>query len=266
MNRRLQDELECFSFSSIDEMQGVDALVTTRKGGFSLGSFSGMNLGFNSGDRTPIVTRNHRLLNDSLGNAITVFPSQWHGDKVLTIDDSFLKYTVQERMYALNAIDAVVTNLTNVWLFVITADCVPILLFDKKKRVIAAVHSGWKGFVNRILLKTIDKMVEEFGSSPADIHVAIGPAICKKHFEIGPDVAVSFLEDFPALATPSALHNKWHLDLSSICQSMLLRRGIDADNIEHSGFCTFCNNDLFFSHRKENGVTGRFASGITLVD
>lgn len=265
MNRKLLDELECYSFSSFDEMKGVDTLVTTRLGGFSIGAFAGMNLGFNSGDRTPIVTRNHKLLNDSLGNVITVFPNQWHGDKVLTVDEDFLAYTTQERMYALNGTDAVITNLLNVWLFVITADCVPIILYDKKKRVVAAVHSGWKGLVNQILIKTIDKMVEEFGSSPSDIHAAIGPTICKKHYEIGPDVAINFLEDHPASVSPSSRDNKWFLDLSSVCESNLLCQGIDADNIEHSGFCTSCNNDLFFSYRKEKGQTGRFATGIALI-
>jgi purine-nucleoside/S-methyl-5'-thioadenosine phosphorylase / adenosine deaminase len=185
--------------------------------------------------------------------------------------------------------DALFTRDTGVLLAVQTADCVPILLADAKRRVIAAIHAGWRGTLRRIAEKTLGRMQMEFGTRPEDVIAALGPGIGPSCYEVGGDVAKEFQAQFPnarewfegpfdALASGENDPNwlPWltmkppghapppprvQLDLIAANRTILAAAGVPAENIVSSGFCTSCRSDLFFSYRRER-TTGRLMAVI----
>src|SRR6202142_965615 len=185
--------------------------------------------------------------------------------------------------------DALITSERGVLLAVQTADCVPILLADTKRRAVAAIHSGWRGTLRRIAEKTLGRMQMEFGTQPADVVVAIGPAIGQSCYEVGTEVAAEFQAQFPnarewfegpfdRLADSDSDPNwlPWltmkppghapppprvQLDLIAANRAILEGAGIPAAKITVSGYCPACRRDLFFSYRQE-GETGRMMAAI----
>ena len=185
--------------------------------------------------------------------------------------------------------DALITREPGVLLVVQTADCIPILLADPKRRAIAAIHSGWRGTVRRIAAKALGRMQMEFGTKPEDVIAALGPGIGQSCYEVGTEVAAEFQAQFPnarhwfespfdSLANSDDDHNwlPWltmkppghqpdpprvQLDLIAANRSILEASGIPARNISSSSLCTACRTDLFFSFRKEH-TTGRMIAAI----
>jgi polyphenol oxidase len=185
--------------------------------------------------------------------------------------------------------DALITRDPGVLLVVQTADCIPILLADPKRRVIAAIHSGWRGTVRRIAAKALGRMQMEFGTEPEDVTAALGPGIAQPCYEVGTEVAAEFHAQFPnarewfegpfdQLADSDNDPNwlPWltmkppghappppraHLDLIAANRAILEEAGIPQRNISSSGLCTACRSDLFFSFRKER-TTGRMMAAI----
>lgn len=255
--------IEGYVFSSFKRIEGVDTLITSKGKNNSADSFSGLNLGLNSGDSISRVELCREQLLNTLGGS-QIFPNQTHGDRIGLITQKELLLSKEALDNYLKATDAVITNRPNVWLFILTADCIPIVVYDPVKRVIAAVHAGWRGLKNKIVLKTIDTMQQQFGCQIADLKVAIGPAISKPHYEIGEDVSQHFLMDFPEALEKSSNENKWMLDLVAVCNEMLMQKGVAAASIELSGFCNYCQNDIFYSYRRDGGKTGRMVTGIVL--
>jgi len=145
---------------------------------------------------------------------------------------------------------------------VVTADCVPILMYDSKNHVVSAVHAGWKGTKDKIVIKTLFEMRKKYNSNPADIIVGIAPAIGKCCYEVDEDVAKYFFDISQSFKKKE--NNKYMLDLPYINQQQLLSVGVLGQNIELSNICTACNVDNFFSYRKEKGCSGRFMSLIGL--
>jgi hypothetical protein len=164
--------------------------------------------------------------------------------------------------------DALITGEPGLFVCVQTADCVPVLLFDPVKKVVAAVHAGWKGTISKIAGKTVAKMTESFGCNPADIIAGIGPSIHMHAYEVGPEVVEAVEANFsnsPALLKPSMNAGHAYFDLWEANQSILQEAGIQEENIEVIGLCSFEHTDLFFSARREGSETGRMVSGIKLI-
>lgn len=159
--------------------------------------------------------------------------------------------------------DALISNQKGLILTVLTADCVPILLYDRVQKVIAVVHAGWRGTDQEIASKTISVMQTKFNSNPKDILVGIAPAIGACCYEVKEDVASHFFKYPKAL---SKKDNKYNLDLSIINQEQLLAIGIQKENIQMSGICTACSVESYFSYRQEGGCSGRFMSMIGLKE
>ena len=157
--------------------------------------------------------------------------------------------------------DALITNQKNIMLTILTADCVPILLFDPIENVVAAVHAGWKGTEQKILFKTIKKMQELFNSNPQNILAGIAPSIGKCYYEVDWNVA-QYFEKVPNAYDKKK--DKYMLDLPYINKEQLLEAGLKQENIEISNVCTACEVEKYFSYRKENGCSGRFMSMIGL--
>jgi YfiH family protein len=163
---------------------------------------------------------------------------------------------------AIEDCDALITDIEDVVLSILTADCVPILLYDKNKKVVAAIHAGWKGTQAQIVAKTLQKMTEVFSSNPKDILAGIAPSIGSCCYYVGEDVAGHFFE------TPDAFKKqdeKYMLNLPYLNQQQLVSAGVEEANIEMSNICTACEVERFFSYRKEKGCSGRFMSMIGLT-
>jgi len=163
---------------------------------------------------------------------------------------------------AIEDCDALITQEKKVILTILTADCVPILLYDPKKEVVAAVHAGWKGTKAKIAAKTVLKMQELFDSNVEDIVAAVAPSIGRCCYEVGEDVAKHFFDTSEGFTQKG---DKFMLDLPYINKYQLLDAGVKESNIEMSGVCTACEVEAYFSYRKEQGCSGRFMSMIGMV-
>ncbi len=158
--------------------------------------------------------------------------------------------------------DALITNQKGVVLTILTADCVPVLLYDKEKEVVAAIHAGWKGTEAKIVAKTVQKMINVYHSNPKDIIAGVAPAIGRCCYEVSEDVAKHF---FNAPRSFDVRGEKYMLDLPFINKKQLLDSGLLEAHIEMSDVCTACEVERFFSYRKEQGCSGRFMSMIGLL-
>ena len=249
----------------LQEIRGLRHGFSTRKGGVSKEHLSSLNLGFNLGDEREKVLENFRILG-SLFEAKPedfVLTQQTHSINVRRVGkEDRGKGIFRERNYT--DVDALITNEEGVILTAFSADCVPILFYDKGHRAIASCHSGWRGTHGRILARVIEAMQREFSSKPEEIYIAIGPSICKNCYEVSEDVGEAFLEAFPALreetknASPieRVSEEKFHIDLWELNRIIALEAFIPPENISISGYCTMERPDLFFSHRYSQGKRG----------
>ena len=249
----------------LQEIRGLRHGFSTRKGGVSKEHLSSLNLGFNLGDEREKVLENFRILG-SLFEAKPedfVLTQQTHSVNVRHVGrEDRGKGIFRERDYT--DVDALMTDEEGVILSAFSADCVPILFYDKGHRAIASCHSGWRGTHGRILARVIEAMQREFSSKPEEIYIAIGPSICKNCYEVSEDVGEAFLDAFPALremtknASPieRVSEEKFHIDLWELNRWIALENSIPAENISISGYCTMERPDLFFSHRYSQGKRG----------
>ncbi len=175
------------------------------------------------------------------------FPEQKHTDKIHVLE-SDLKQAVA---------DAVLTKEKGLLLGIKVADCVPVLLNDKKNSVIGVVHAGWKGTAHQILKNTIKIMQEKFGSSAENILIAIGPSIRQCCYNVGDDVKNAVLDATGDGDYCLEKDNKQFVDLSSANIIQALSMGVLRQNIWQSGECTSCNPGKFYSYRYTKGTTGR---------
>jgi polyphenol oxidase len=150
--------------------------------------------------------------------------------------------------------DAIITNRKNIYVMVATADCTPILIYDKKNSAVAAIHAGWRGTVANIVLETLNAMRDNYGTRGDDCLAFIGACISEKKFEVGEEVAEKF-DDSVKRFDP--VRNKFFVDLKKANYDQLIQFGLLSENIEISNYCTIEDNDKFYSYRKEKGKTGR---------
>lgn len=159
--------------------------------------------------------------------------------------------------------DAFITNFRDVTCFIRTADCVPILLSDPKKRAVGAVHAGWRGVAAGVIKAAVAQMINLFGTNANDVIAAIGPSICKNCYEVGPDV----IEKMTEAGLPSSLWSGsdgvFHFDLKGACRKQLANEGVLENNVETLPHCTFCCDDLI-SYRREKDKGTRQISYIVM--
>jgi polyphenol oxidase len=250
---------------------------STRPGGISeLEGEKVLNLGFAEWDRRENVLENRRRFQSALDvkDLQLVALKQFHSDVVQLFDAPPAEACRG---------DASASQRAGLLLGIQTADCVPILLVDPKKRAVAAIHAGWRGTLQRIVLKAIGQIHMQFGTKPGDLLAAIGPAIGGCCYEVGTEVAVQFqsqfagahewFDEFRTGDEPNPV--QWlnmmppgHqpppknvlLDLRKANRAQLEEAGLRAQNIFVSELCTACRRDLFFSYRKEGANTGRLMS------
>jgi YfiH family protein len=174
----------------------------------------------------------------------------------------------------LEGFDAFITNLPGVAIGVRTADCVPVLLYDPKNRVIAAVHSGWKGTVQMIPRKVIGIMEDSYGTKPEDLLAAIGPCIGFESFQVGEDVAAGFKDagfpmdriwKFMGPRGKKPMEGGHHINLPEACRWVLLESGLKKANIQICGIDTY-NAPSFYSARREGIECGRIINAIKILN
>jgi polyphenol oxidase len=161
--------------------------------------------------------------------------------------------------------DGLVTNEPGILLAAFFADCVPLLMLDPRNRAVGVIHAGWKGTAQKIAAKGVKKMADEFGTQPDDVLIGIGPAIGPCCYEVDEPVIQQFPADlFGDCLLPAKQEGKAFLDLAEANRYQLILAGVRPEHIETMALCTCCHTDWFFSHRKENGRTGRLAAVIAL--
>ncbi len=261
----VKNKLPILQFNNLNKFPELNHFSTSRVGGSSTGIYHALNLGFNSGDLAGNVIANRNTLCAALeiNPERLIFPKQTHTATVKTIASSFFDMDKEEKKRFLNEIDAVITNLKGVCVAIKTADCVPVLLYDPKRKVVAAVHAGWRGTVQDIVIKTIQKMIKEFGTDTSDLIAGIGPSICPEVYEVGEEVWKQFGPEF-YLPTYTAKPDKRLLNLWQANYHQLIVAGIPANQIEVARTCTFSDPDRFFSARRDGIKTGRMATGIMI--
>lgn len=162
--------------------------------------------------------------------------------------------------------DALVTNKSGLCLCVQTADCVPLLLFDSEKSVIAAVHAGWRGTVGRIAEKTVCKMIKNYGVSAGNIRVAVGPSISPNVYEVGDEVVEAARRSIPnvEITLHKNKHGRFHFNLWEANRQLLLNAGVKSQRIQVLEACSFSESEKYYSARRDGVDTGRMVSGIML--
>ncbi len=250
--------------------QSVTTFVTTRHNPNGTADKRGnFNLGLFCGDDTVRVEANLQQLCDALDitrNKL-YYPHQVHGHEVLTIDAQFTTLSAQEQCTALDGVDAIITNLPGIAIAVTTADCVPIILYDPIQRAVAAIHAGWRGTAQQIVVHTINAMKEQYGTNPANVQAGIGPCIGIDAYEVGNEVIESMRiagVETNYISTRNQSTGKMHIDLSAANAEQLLRCGIELDHIEVCGICTHRNSNDFYSVRAHGYETGRFLTGVII--
>jgi polyphenol oxidase len=251
-----KNNLRIWQFENLAAEPEIDHFVTGRN---SLLNGSEFTLSFSSSDDKEQIRKYRKELASTMGveSDRLFFPSQVHETRIVKITPRTLKEEVMET-------DALITRERGLCIAVMSADCVPILLFDKQNKAVAAVHSGWRGTVAKILSKTLDRMHSEFGTVGKDLVAGIGPSVSQDSYEVGEEVVEAVRNSFEksaSLLIPQP-NNKAKLDLWAANRIQLLEFGVPAASIETSDLCTVKNNVDFFSARK--GDRGRFAAGIML--
>jgi YfiH family protein len=236
---------------------------STRLGGVSPFPENSLNLaGFDEDTGTNIRENRLRFLKLFDGDFLLATVWQIHSDKIIVLKDE-----EDILLYENEKADSLVSNISQVLVGAKTADCVPVLIGDPETKAFAAVHAGWRGTVQSIVVKTVEKMREVYGTNPANLICAIGAAATCKNYEIGQDVIDAFAENFPGsthLFTPTG-ENHAKIDLHTANKEQLISLDVSEANLFPAPFCTMERNDLFFSYRLEKktfGKTGRLLSVI----
>jgi hypothetical protein len=160
-----------------------------------------------------------------------------------------------------------ITNQPGICLCVQTADCVPVLLFDPKEKVISVVHAGWRGTVKRIAEEAVQKMISKYGSSAENILALIGPSIGPEVYEVGDEVVRQVHRNIPGAEKTlmKGKNEKFHFNLWKANRNILLDSGLMPENIQIAGECSFSENEKYFSARRDGAETGRIVSGIMMI-
>lgn len=237
-----------------EKEKGLRHFFSSRKGGVSTGFYESLNLGIYTDDSSSHVEENVKRAFSAAGMnwESAVYLKQVHGNTIYEVTESNLN-----QIRGLEG-DGLITRASNIPIGIFTADCVPILIYDRVKRTAAALHGGWKGTELGIVKKAVDIMCVRMGCNPENILAAIGPCIGKCCFEVGEEVARRF---------PSSTERdgRLYVDLAWENMNQLKLCGVPENNISASGICTYCSRDMLFSYRRDKGVTGRMGSFLEII-
>lgn len=242
--------------------RNITQAVFTRQGGVSPQPWDSLNVGGSIGDDIAHVRENRIRSFKTLGRVPRSIHDVWqvHSADVVYADAPRPLDTPYQKA------DIMLTDNPQVTLFMRFADCTPIFLYDPERGVVGLVHSGWLGTVRGAARVAAQAMQECFDSNPADILAAIGPSIGPDHYEVGEDVITQVKQTFnvDAKSLFEANGESVHFNLWKANQILLEKAGVK--EIETAGICTACHTDDWFSHRAENGKTGRFGALLAIEE
>ncbi len=244
----------------LDELEklGFYHMFTTIKGGVSFDK-NELNFGTSCGDSSENVLENFKrallCINSDCENAVK--SKQTHSDVVLYADENLKGCGIIREQPFFEA-DGLMTDKKDLSLVIFYADCVPVIIADKKNRVVSAVHSGWRGTESNIVKKAIEKMVTLKNCNPEDMIVAIGPCIGMCHFEVDKNVYDIFIptygEEFGKIE-----NGRYYVDLGRIVSKQAEMTGVRKENIAFMDKCTYCDEELY-SYRRQGERAGRMAA------
>ncbi len=256
-------------FPELEKLDFIKHCFSTREGGVSSGIFESMNLSFSRGDVKENVDENFRriaaVMNEPVSNFVLSEQTHTTNIHVVSKEDAGIGLT---RPKPYTDIDGLITNIPHLVLSCFFADCVPLYIIDPKNKAIGLSHSGWRGTAARMGLVTIEKMRENYGSSPGDLICGIGPSICQSCYEISRDVAEVFIREFPGYKDTllkAKPNDKYNLNLWETNKIIFKEAGVKEENIILPGICTCCNPKLLFSHRASKGRRGNLGAFLCLT-
>jgi YfiH family protein len=255
------------TYKSLNKYTEIAHFCTTREGGASVGNYASFNLSPFSGDDPVSFKANKIKLGEHLriDYKRIIIPHQIHGTEIREINDTFFQLDADERKQYLYGVDALFTQVPEICICVTTADCVPLLFYDPIKNVIAVAHAGWRGTCAHIAEKTLLTLIEKYNCQPANIRVVIGPSISAEVYNVGKDVLEKFeAQGFKISEISMHRNNEYYLDLWRANQQLLLETGVQKEQIEIAGICTYIEHERFFSARRLGIQSGRMLSGIML--
>lgn len=240
---------------------GLLAFSTTRGGGLSAGPYRSLNLGEAVGDDPHLVGANLRRLRESFALPAESLHTvrQVHGTALVRVG----RHDPPAEVAAREA-DILISDAPGTTLLMRFADCLPLLVFAPRGRALGLAHCGWRGVAGGVVEKLLSAFAIEFALDPPELSAALGPCICRDCFKVGDDTSALFLRRFTDLPGIGGLVRTGPggggtVDLPGIVEALLVSRGVPADRIARAGVCTACRPDLFFSHRRDRGTTGRIA-------
>lgn len=263
------DGVPYLTYNSLSEIKFINHAFTTRLGGVSEGEFTSMNMAFNRGDKVENVTENYKRFCKSAGFEYEslVASAQDHNTFVRAVTSADKGVGIYKPR-DLQSVDALITNEKGVTLVTYYADCTPLFFVDTKNKAIGLAHAGWRGTVGRIGEKVIKKMGEMYGTDPADIKAAIGPAISVCCYEVDKPCADNFLAlddlDTSRFVFPKE-DGKFMIDLLETNRQILVKSGVKPENITISDLCTNCNSELLWSHRATKGHRGTMSAFMCIL-
>lgn len=269
MNLNNADSVPYLSYNSLSEINFINHAFTTRLGGVSKGEFSSMNMAFNRSDNPDSVTENYKRFCKSAGfdYESLVASAQDHNTVVRAVTSADKGVGIYKPR-DMQSVDALITNEKGVTLVTYYADCTPLFFVDTENKAIGLAHAGWRGTVGRIGEKVVKKMGEMYGTDPANIVAAIGPAISVCCYEVDKPCADNFLAlddlDTDKFVFPKN-DGKFMIDLLETNRQILVKSGVKEENIAISDLCTNCNSDLLWSHRATKGHRGTMSAFMCIV-
>jgi len=254
---KTKNGLSYFEIPEMAELAWVRHAFLSRQGGVSLPPYDSLNMSDKNGDREDFVFENKNRIAAAFcfDSRRLVLLDQMQQDQILHMKEPI------NTLPAPLQYDALITDSPNIFLGILTADCLPIFAVDQKRKVIAAIHAGRQGTSLQITAKVLKKMKGDFGCSSKDFLIGIGPSIGSCCYEVNEKV---LHPDWMSFSTPKG-SGKWMLDLAQINMAQMKREGIKEEQIFWIHSCTRCHGDLFFSYRGE-GRTGRQLSFIGMVE
>ena len=250
--------VSAYQFENLAACSGVDHRIFTRNSGKSRPPFASLNVGYGIGDTPKNVLENRGIVSGFMAAGRLVFARQVHGCEIAVLSRGNQKKDLVPADRTLTA-DAMVTDIKGRNLVIQVADCQAVMLYEPDRRVIANVHSGWRGSLQNIIGHTVEAMERHFDCRPGRIRAGIGPSL-------GPCCAefINYRKEIPLKFWRYKGHTR-HFDFWSLSRDQLMGAGVAAVNIESSGICTRCHPEDFFSYRAEK-TTGRFAAVIGLTE
>lgn len=260
------DESILFIENWIKRDSKIVAGFTTKNGGVSHSPFESLNMGLHVKDEQDLVVKNREILASKIQFPLKEWVSgeQVHRTEIKVVDELDKGKGSVTYDNALKGIDGLITNKSGILCTAFFADCVPIYFFDPHSGYVGIAHAGWKGTVNRIaenMIKTFDKL----GVKKDNILVTIGPSISKEVYEVDDNVVNFIPKEEQRYVVTSIAKNRYLLDLKQLNVEILLKSGVLRHNIDVTNYCTYLNNELFFSHRRDKGKTGRMLGFIGIL-